>query len=403
MTIRPWALLLAISHLISTKNSHAALYLIQTTESFKLADMILLEAQWKAQEECPSPPTRLCLDAATARQWLIVDDTYESVIQRMKEKPCPRIEWIAKVWSQSPSGDPLSLGVDLPVLNQPWILTYHRGMQSPRKQQHQQSSRKEALMAYVAHALGSSHPPALLPQDTQVIIRLVELVNAQGSVSYYLGQDIVSLPSDKHCPTSTVKEAFSLAWKQRPYQYSSAINPVLAEIVVDMLYDRGVRHLWDPTCGSGTFPAFAMQRGFHTVLGTDVNPLCIEGCRYNFEHAFQGDFSKEVTFLVTDSRHFDRNDSHPPVDCVVCNLPWGLNTPCHECNAEILQNIRGQVPRGTLCVIISKDLPALIGFRVLGQAMLPPKGFELPLDKQQKRRSDKHGRSDCFVTFSETV
>jgi len=103
-------------------------------------------------------------------------------------------------------------------------------------------------------------------------------------------------------------------WSKRPFQYSSAINPAVAMIVIDTIHDliqeqreqQQHQHqhyyevkkkkdnqniklepifMMDPTCGSGTFLAFALYKGIH-VSGYDINDKCISGVKENLNYMF---------------------------------------------------------------------------------------------------------------------
>lgn len=127
-------------------------------------------------------------------------------------------------------------------------------------------------------------------------------------------------------------------WSKRPYQYSSAINPTIALIVVDMLHDltlddHGRNHtlqnmsMLDATCGSGTFLAFALDKGM-TVYGHDIKDKCVDGTIRNMRYLFEsGVVENECRVTVQDvgsSIHFHGDTGK--YECAVSNLPWGLNT-----------------------------------------------------------------------------
>jgi hypothetical protein len=109
------------------------------------------------------------------------------------------------------------------------------------------------------------------------------------------------------------------AWAARPFQYSSACSPALADVLLDLLVgfleqDRNAADerdraagatmspqlncapppmppspegsswsLLDPTCGSGTLLACAARRGL-AARGLDVNPRCASGANANLAH-----------------------------------------------------------------------------------------------------------------------
>ena len=109
-------------------------------------------------------------------------------------------------------------------------------------------------------------------------------------------------------------------WPKRPFQYSSAININIADIVITLLDDMvnkkrqvttkmeeddndddrtcdvKTRTILDPTCGSGTFLAFAMAYGM-CVEGYDYNPQCIDGTIRNLESLFGHDHVQKMAHI----------------------------------------------------------------------------------------------------------
>lgn len=195
-------------------------------------------------------------------------------------------------------------------------------------------------------------------------------------------------------------------WPQRPFAYSSAINPTLASAMVNLRAMRvetiSTPVLLDITCGSGTLLAQALDRGW-SVLGWAQNRHCVDGASENLSHAFG----------ASDTRLVELHDSSRPcydlghVACVASNLPWGLDTvKCMEENARILKDLRAGLRTAVLCVFVSKqelDNLESLGYRLLEQASVPPKGYELPRTRKGVKANNKQGRSDCVVTLAETV
>jgi len=58
------------------------------------------------------------------------------------------------------------------------------------------------------------------------------------------------------------------------------LPPKLAQILVNLAGAKGT--IWDPFCGSGTVTMEGVLIG-HDMIGTDINPLYIEGARKNIE------------------------------------------------------------------------------------------------------------------------
>ena len=226
-------------------------------------------------------------------------------------------------------------------------------------------------------------------------------------------------------------------WPGRPFQYSSAMNPTAASIVVDILLRMCEKDkmdntptLLDPTCGSGTFLAFAVGNGANAI-GWDIKESCCEGTRRNLKYLTEAIVSEgmEPSSAQVRAYRIDNQDAaqvsidalgKDEVDCAVANLPWGQNTPTYyEENNMILDALRG-ILRSDAAVpvaIISRDSSVQkelerIGFRVLGAASIPQSNFRLPkASKKKKKRkevADDDGNdaqdrgSICVVTIAVT-
>jgi len=201
-------------------------------------------------------------------------------------------------------------------------------------------------------------------------------------------------------------------WPGRPFQYSSAVNPKVAAIVVDILlgmYPKDKTNetptLLDPTCGSGTFLAFALGKGANAI-GWDIKESCCDGARENLDYvktAFVTEGmelspSQDLTYQI------DNQDAAlvssdtlrgKDVDCAVTNLPWGLNTPTYyEENKNIMRALRGTLRSDVPVAIISRDSSMQkelerIGFRVVAMASIPQGNFRLPKTSKKKKNEMK--------------
>jgi hypothetical protein len=134
-------------------------------------------------------------------------------------------------------------------------------------------------------------------------------------------------------------------WSSRPFQYSSAINPMIALITVDLIKDLVLQEkkrlrigmegdnertsMIDVTCGSGTFLAISLDRDMN-VFGFDVNDKCVSGSNKNLEFLFGKDIVKDrARVQVNDSSSSNSNetlDRNLVFDCTISNMPWGQNT-----------------------------------------------------------------------------
>jgi hypothetical protein len=282
--------------------------------------------------------------------------------------------------------------------------------------------------------------PTISPLDRLV---LVEAVTHAQETKLFLLQQLPVLGESKRPPS--LLRLHDKPWSQRPFEYSSAINPGIAELVMDILvaltrrrHGHGNRtchddndggdatpvHLWDPTCGSGTFLAVAMHRGMQ-VSGWDINPHCIAGTHENLVHVFgETKVQSDCQLKVRDSslgrtadETLPQKQPGPRIDCVACNLPWGLNSAAdRDQNGRILTTLRQEIRgAGVPCALVSKGdgtpLAAEVlraqGFRLVDQAHVPQQNFTLPRGNKKGGRSKStgqpKGRSDCVVTLVETV
>jgi len=352
------------------------------------------------------------------------------------------------------------------LTTRPWTISYRRvtmtaspttvnsGSGSGRSNQtRKRKVERSSLMCAVAQSIKT--PIALNSDDAEDRLIMVEAdvfgthSNGDGddddSVRFYL---LKQMKEDRPVPSTTTTMNMS-RWSNRPFPYSSAINPTVAEVVVDILQrcleakatslaERKSRCcLLDPTCGCGTFLATALSRGgfFRTVVGWDSNPKCIEGCRSNLEYMFDDpDRSAALDRVVLEVR-----DSSFPVDnddatsvsrmslgCVACNLPWGLNSiNYHKESYRILQGVRSSLLPGVPCAFVSKEPLSeetleQLGYRCLRNACIPQRNFRLPHTSKRKNkrpaeanddettkttngipRSDR--RTSCVITIAETM
>ena len=245
-------------------------------------------------------------------------------------------------------------------------------------------------------------------------------------------------------PTSLQKGV----WSKRPFQYSSALNFEVAEVIIDMLLSAVVSsskrcrrqlhfppqsslslHLLDPTCGSGTLLAMALSKGFQFVEGYDVNPSCVDGSLKNLKYVFGSDIVQAMTHVsVRDSSiewtsslaDDDAKDNKvnalttTPPSCVVANLPWGQNTISYvDENRRILNAIRGRLSKGTFCVFITRpdtdiSSPSIVdrdnrnigcslwknhGFDEIGHAYIPQRDFVVPKGRKKREENSETRRN----------
>lgn len=434
--------------------------MVKTKEAVKLADLYCLEAQQVFLDKC----RRFLTDAATGSCLLELqlqhsstrgeggdDGSNNNCGEWFKSSSVAsssflreRCDWVAEVVvGNAPNAADLigSLQArsssDTALNNlKPWGISYLRmtsGSDFSRLNQRRRNITKTSLLCAVAQSIKA--PVALEIAEAEV-----SLIVLEADEQLYLLR--VLYPESKtdleHINTETT--AIGIRWRQRPFQYSSALNPIVARVLIDILYERVAveldsnkagdnipvpsrRVLLDPTCGSGTFLAAALRRGFDKVIGWDVNSACVQGCRENLVHMYGDErIKKDCIICVRDSSLVSNIEELgvPKINCVVANLPWGVNTVKYiEENEAILCQIRSLLSSGTPCAFISKESLSsrldVLGYRCVGQAQIPQKSFRLP--KGSKRRTAKHdigteggkdsvtrtGRSNCVVTIATMI
>lgn len=488
----------------SSSPPRQGLLLALTSESFKLADLQFLAASIE-QPTCQ----RLLLDAATGSSLLRVDDTDRPFPFQQQKQPPPvflqRCQWTGVVvaWGATPEDlleqirhqqnntgivddDDVVVDDDPRWLQHPWTLNYlclsgdqktthtnRSANKNGRRRSYTATTLLCALSQAIRAPLAALDPRSddttcscldrliLLDTATGGDEQLVGPPSASNTCAFYLVKkldvlDSVGVLQQQHSTLSSLSSSSSFRdhkkWSHRPFPYSSAVNPGIAELVLDILVhlarqqrrrqrENGkldqtrlpIRFL-DPCCGSGTFLAAALDRGIHAT-GYDVNEKCVQGTVDNLRYfcgSSCGDddgSSDEPRYQVykQDSTTFAttiQQQGRPLFDCAACNLPWDLNTKtCSETNWKILTTLRQRLKEGAPCAIVSKgteDSPLVtnkdlehVGLRTVGQAQVPPKNFKLPEGnkKRMKRNADSasvllpkdKGRSHCLVTIVEAI
>lgn len=365
--------------------------LLKCKETFKLADLQLLEAQTQCEQwgGCE----RLVLDAATGSSLLRFDVDDDVLMEWGRDHHkvpsfVQRSDWVGFLVASG--RDPLELIANVKDSQdmelQKWTLEYLRMREHAQNVEPKMSYTSRTLLACIAQALTSC--AVLDPSEAQN-----RLIVADTEDALYLV-----------CTLSIKRRILSIPWSSRPFQYSSAINPSAGEILIDVLLSMAKVHkgspikLLDPTCGSGTFLAFAAAKGAH-VEGWDVNPRCVEGSQHNLDHAL--DKRDGVVVRRLDATTVNTLDSS--VDCVVANLPWGRNSVAYrDEHFKILVSLATLAAPQTPCGFVTQDNEIhrhlqRAGFLVVAYASIPQEGFALPKGK----KSFQNGQGTrCFITIA---
>ena len=468
--------------LLSLASPHCDLgFLAKTKESFKFSDLQYLTARLEAEElSNVYNLTRLVVDEATGSsifQISVRDSCTSDNCLPWATQPCDdhiqwlpceslsRCEWIAEVLSEGRSASHLIENIknDPPQqVSEGWTLDY---LQQTSGGQSRRSSNftSRTLICSIAHTLPCA--PALNPDNATDRLVVLETITTTDNSCFELYDHSSSKIDGIGCGTRlyllkvvftgtslSTKDLVARRWADRPFQYSSALNIQVAEQIVATLHhlvlaerrklqsSHRTMTLWDPTCGSGTILAFAMAQGMR-VVGLDSKPKCVEGALQNLEYIFGRDrVQQDATIQCKDSalafgdlvngksEMLNKKFSMKEIDCVVANLPWGVNSIDYvEENKRILRAVRARLSTpigkntsggfGIPCAFVTKDNDCLMfeeaGFHVVGQACIPPQDFELPKARksgkrslqgssEDVRRSTRNLRNTCVVTFVKT-
>jgi hypothetical protein len=243
-----------------------------------------------------------------------------------------------------------------------------------------------------------------------------------------------------------------------------AVVDILRDLIRRNNNPRSVRML-DPTCGSGTFLALALMTWSADcnveVTGIDSNPKCSLGSAQNLQYLFRTSsgennvivesidvdtswsliLNSNITHTSARANIYSGNSMHlqyfisHKFDCAVANLPWNRNTfefqggiGNNKCiNSRILEATAAALLPGSPFVVISggsqrekqssqlirneldlsfnaRQCLESIGFQVLGEATVPPRGFHLPVSGKNADVStlqeQHHRSSDCLITVA---
>ena len=104
-----------------------------------------------------------------------------------------------------------------------------------------------------------------------------------------------------------------------------------AEVVENTIEISGKENdisLLDPTCGSGIFLIYALNRGIKNVYGIDINPLAVLTSKINYLlNNFNLEKPVEIPIYLGDSTYFPSLDIYNGVKC----FTYELTTSIHDC------------------------------------------------------------------------
>ncbi|GFH56097.1 hypothetical protein CTEN210_12573 [Chaetoceros tenuissimus] len=393
----------------------------KTTESFKLSDLYLMEAQIQAtllesdslqSDNMHKYISALTMDPQTGSYLLEINSNkltgvaYEqantdNVVNSVERPSClNRLDWIGEVIASGSCGRNLLDRLEM-IKNNPELLgkinDFTLDYLCMGYMREKDFSTSKTLTCRIAQSIPSR--AVLDAKKAKTNLLLIETSDCIYLTKKYILTSKMEQGSDE----------FNVAkrWSGRPFQYSSAINPTVAEITMSLLGDlsKGNSHmtLLNPTVGSGTFEAFALEKGMY-VIGFDINDKCVNGTIKNLQYIFGEDFTnKRIDIRVNDSTRLDIRLEHN-CNCAVTNLPWGQNTAIENenDNLKILTYLFNNLSEASYCAIISKyevdDILQSIGFTIISTASIPQTGFQLPQGKKKSKQRNA-GSSNCIISI----
>ena len=432
------------------KESHQ--YVAKTIESFKLADLYLAEARVTANCNRNAPSDLLAATTVSDLAFhqgtasYLLGFTTSQVEPSILDLPfrARRIQYAARVLAAGVTVDDFIVAIkchfDKSVeKNFTWVLDYDTF--EPLSNDRQRGDFKPAMLMCAVSRLLHGEPTVTTERDDVEKADKYKIIETKNRL--YLTKMMANPTNETRPRESHTLTEFKKKWARRPFQYSGAFNLEAAITVIDILGDLTVRKqgsvkLLDPTCGSGTFLALALQAWADSasvrVVGVDSNPKCSEGSFHNLQHAFDHSnrpdgntfhlgTSSSATIHCADSSGLS-NILGETFDCAVANLPWNRNTfelkDIDEIgsNERILESVSSLLSPGAPFVVVSGGMAGQdddvdkqfnarsclekLGMTVLTTACIPPRGFNLPSSSKKKVRSAKNvaRSSDCVITIA---
>ena len=303
-------------------------FLCKTTETFKLSELQYLAASIQAYARSNYELERLLVDQATGSSIFrisIVSNDEDCDDKQTNASNChivqsfpsslQRCDWIAKIiieddnlHSLIASLQTLDNANDSNIIEPMWGLDYFTCRSSSTKTRIK-IPRKEHTMKSILCAISNAITtvPAVDSKEVNQQLLVVDATtlmknNHENDYDEFQSKYFLVEKIRQDASTSSVAPARAdtsrgqsvlKKWSGRPFQYSSAINVNIADIVIslldDMVQNDNVKtaktkrtRIFDPTCGSGTFLAFAIDRGMF-VVGQDQNPNCVDGTIRNLQ------------------------------------------------------------------------------------------------------------------------
>lgn len=114
----------------------------------------------------------------------------------------------------------------------------------------------------------------------------------------------------------------------RPFHRSVVMPPRKARWLVNLTGVQPGETFLDPFCGTGSMLIEAALVGAR-VLGSDVDPVMVRGCRMNLAHA-----GVQADVRLLDARRMDEWDV--TVDAIATDVPYGVSASLHHADRDDL-------------------------------------------------------------------
>ncbi|TFG57148.1 MAG: methyltransferase domain-containing protein [Methanomassiliicoccus sp.] len=196
------------------------------------------------------------------------------------------------------------------------------------------------LVKKLGHALSKEHPIDLTSPDLNLRVLLSDRVH------FFLGQFEIDR---KQFDRRKVAE--------RPYFSPISLHPRYARALVNLTGVRRGETLLDPFCGTGGIVLEAALLGMKAI-GSDIDPLMVDGCRRNLEHFGVSGAVVEVSDIG------DIHQKFGDVNAVATDPPYGraASTNKEDINGLYERGLNAMteslVPGGRLGLVLPREIAA---------------------------------------------
>ena len=196
------------------------------------------------------------------------------------------------------------------------------------------------LVKKLGHALSKEHPIDLTSPDLNLRVLLSDRVH------FFLGQFEIDR---KQFDRRKVAE--------RPYFSPISLHPRFARALVNLTGVHRGETVLDPFCGTGGIVLEAALLGMKAI-GSDIDPLMVDGCRRNLEHFGVSGAVVEVSDIG------DIHQKFGDVNAVATDPPYGraASTNKEDINGLYERGLNAMteslVPGGRLGLVLPREIAA---------------------------------------------